>query len=163
VFSDSKNNLVQGNRIGTDVTGTLAVGNADGVVVFDAVDSTIGGTAPLAGNLISGNLGSGIQLTSSARGTLVQRNVIRAHGGNGILIQNASNNIIGGTAAGAANTIALNGNDGVLVDRGTGNAIRRNAIFANTRLGIELINGGNREQASPVLSSATSEGGNTTI
>src|SRR5262249_14598745 len=66
-------------------------------------------------------------------------------------------------AAGAANTIAFNGGDGVLVDAGTGNAVLRNAIFSNTGLGIRLINGGNNDQAAPVLTSATSGGGVTTV
>src|SRR5205085_3715314 len=50
----------------------------------------------------------------------------------------ASNNTIGGTPAGAGNTIAANGNDieyhsiaGVAVIAGTGNAILGNSIFSN--------------------------------
>jgi len=49
--------LVQGNFIGTDVTGTIALGNSDGVVIADAYQNTIGGTAPGAGNIIAFNAG----------------------------------------------------------------------------------------------------------
>jgi hypothetical protein len=75
----------------------------------------------------------------------------------------ASNNLIGGTVAGAANTIAFSGHDGILVDTGTGNAIRQNSIFASGNLGIELVNGANNAQAFPVLTSATSDGSHLTI
>jgi hypothetical protein len=132
----------------------------------------VGGTAAGAGNLISGNIGNGLLIF--APGTLVQGNRIGTdvtgtqalgNSGNGVAISTdfATNNTIGGTAPGAANTIAYNGRDGVLVDTGTGNAIRRNAIFANGRLGIELIRGGNRMQPAPVLTTATVESGVTTI
>ena len=55
----------------------------------------------------------------------------------------ASNNAIGGTAAGAGNTIGFNGLDGVLVrsvagQATTNNSILSNSIFSNTNLGINL-------------------------
>ena len=49
----------------------------------------------------------------------------------------ASNNLIGGTAAGAGNVIAHNG-VGVSIAFGTGNSIQRNRIFDNGGLGIDL-------------------------
>ena len=72
----------------------------------------------------------------------------------GIVIDgNASNNTIGGTAAGAGNTIALNTKDGVDVNSGTGNAIRQNLIYGNTGHGHlpALIGGGtaNNNQPAP--------------
>ena len=56
-------NLIQGNFIGTDVNGTLDVGNTgDGVfITFGSCCNTIGGTAATAGNVISGNDGNGIR------------------------------------------------------------------------------------------------------
>jgi hypothetical protein len=75
----------------------------------------------------------------------------------------AHNNTVGGTAGGAGNTIAFNGNDGVLVDTGTGNAILSNRIFSSGNLGIELVNGGNKDLAAPVVSAATQDGPNTVI
>jgi titin len=171
VIAYATGNLVQGNFIGTDVTGTTALGNGNGGVEINrGSNNTIGGTAAGAGNLISGNREDGLRISDSS-GNLVQGNSIGigadgaalGNDSNGVALVCASNNLIGGPAAGAANTIAYNGRDGVLVDTGTGNAIRRNAIFANGGLGIELINGGNRMQPAPVLTTATVQSDVTTI
>ena len=51
-------NLIEGNFIGTDITGTKALGNGEsGVDMYggNGSDSTVGGTAAGAGNVISGN------------------------------------------------------------------------------------------------------------
>ena len=57
-------NFVQGNRIGTDWTGTHALGNTfNGVLVFGgASGNTVGGTAAGAGNQVSGNGWDGVRL-----------------------------------------------------------------------------------------------------
>ena len=146
----SGGNLVQGNFIGTDATGSAALGNAVGVELgSDAPGNTIGGVAAGAGNLISGNVGRGISIRgSSATDNVVQGNLIgtdasgtaaMGNGGAGVAIESgASNATIGGTTAGAGNIIAYNGGDGVFVVSGTGNRILSNSIFSNSRLGIDL-------------------------
>src|SRR5439155_2456842 len=50
---------------------------------------------------------------------------------------NASSNSVGGTAAGAGNTIANNG-AGVVIDSGTGNSVLSNSIHSSGALGINL-------------------------
>ncbi|MGD1075462.1 MAG: OmpA family protein, partial [Thermodesulfovibrionales bacterium] len=110
-------NKVQGNYIGTDATGTSAVGNYDGVIISNAgAGNTIGGTAAGAGNLISGNGHEGLWL-SNTPGTLIQGNYIGATAGgkgtipngiDGIRLQNAPGTTIGGTEAGARNVIPGN-------------------------------------------------------
>ena len=75
-------NLVQGNYIGLDPTGTTAEPNHTGIFVNDAMNNTIGGTAPGAGNVIAGNLrvgqdgSTGIFFYQGAAGNLVQSNLI---------------------------------------------------------------------------------------
>jgi uncharacterized repeat protein (TIGR01451 family) len=89
---------------------------------------------------------------------------------------NASNNTIGGTGTGEANTIAFNNKKGIFVITGTGNLISANRIFENGELGIDLGNNGvtindvgdsdtgvNNLQNFPVLNSVLVSGGNTTI
>jgi hypothetical protein len=58
---------VEGNYVGTDVSGTVALGNGTGVLVaFDpARFHTIGGTAAAARNVISGNTEVGLDLFAS--------------------------------------------------------------------------------------------------
>src|SRR5205814_3960280 len=112
---------IQGNLIGTDVTGTADLGNTgDGVSINDsafAANVTIGGTDPAARNVISGDDGDGIDLRG-VTGTVVQGNLIGTqidglsplgNSGHGVNIVGTSNNSIGGTTAGAGNRIASNG------------------------------------------------------
>src|SRR5207253_6002286 len=61
VNGSATGNVVQGNLIGTDVTGTLSEGNGDGVVIQDSPGNTVGGTTVAARNIISGN-GDGIDI-----------------------------------------------------------------------------------------------------
>jgi len=55
-YADS--NVIIGNYIGTDVSGTNAIANAEGVDLHGIVsNTTVGGTSASARNLISGNSG----------------------------------------------------------------------------------------------------------
>jgi uncharacterized repeat protein (TIGR01451 family)/CSLREA domain-containing protein len=189
IGASSGNNLVQGNYIGTDATGTADLGNTlEGVSVLDAPNNTIGGTAGGARNVISGNNASGVLIAGSgASSNLVQGNYIGTdkngtadlgNGLRGVSVLDAPNNTIGGTAGGAPNVVAFNDGDGVRVDgnNGTGNAILSNSIFSNGGLGINLGNdavtpndnmdpdtGPNTLQNYPVLSSVSRSGGTTTV
>ena len=114
--------------------------------------------------------GAGVYIDATSSGNTLTGNLIGADATGTTALGNAngvevvgSTNTIGGSAAGAANTIAFNKNDGVLVDTGTQNLISENSIFSSGHLGIELANNGNNNQAAPVLSSVTSRGGDTTI
>jgi titin len=157
-------NLVQGN--------ILAANGATGLTVTSA-GNTLGGTAAGAGNIVVLNALDGVRLSGSgASGNRVQGNFLGTgpngtsalgNGGNGVAVVGASGNTIGGTTAGAGNTIAFNGNDGALVDTGSGNAIQQNSIYSSGNLGIVLLNGGNNGQAAPVLTAVTSDDSSTTI
>ena len=161
-ISDGSGNIIAGNFIGTDPSGTVALGNGgDGILI----DNSAG--ALVAGNLIAANTGNGLTITGgSAVGTIVENNFIgtdataAANLGNtgaGVWIANgASANQIGGSAA-QANTIAYNQGAGVVVTdaASVNNSIQANSIYSNT-LGIDLLNGGNLSQNSPVLTAVTS-------
>src|SRR5262249_11629095 len=98
----------------------------------------------------------------------------------GVVVSDAANNIIGGTVSGARNVIAFNRFAGVKIavsPATTGNMIRGNSIFANGGLGIALHvsdsptandagdsdTGPTNSQNFPVLASAVSAAGTTTI
>lgn len=154
VLIDSDANLIKGDYVGTDRTGTKDLGNDDlGVFIGDASGTTVGGTTAASRNVISGNSFDGISVATS-QGTKVLGNRIgtTANGtgalGNGLvgvsLFNSASDTLLGdGTSAGS-NTIAFNGSDGVAVfaSAGTGNEVSRNSIFSNGGLGIDLVGPG---------------------
>jgi trimeric autotransporter adhesin len=164
-------NTIQGNYIGTDAAGTAPLGN--GTVPFDiqagvsvqSPKNEIGGTDPGAGNVISGNVGPGVEFdTSTATNNFVRGNYIGGNSGNGVVLGGGtSNNAIGGTAAGAANTIAHNTLNGVAVWGGSGQTIEGNSIFANGGLGIALNPGTNGNLAAPAVLLAVSSDSSTTI
>jgi hypothetical protein len=83
-------NLIQGNLIGTDDTGTKALGNGGpGVRLFSGMYNTIGGTAPGAGNRIAFNTGAGVLIVSNEGSrNAVLGNAIFANGGLGIDLRN---------------------------------------------------------------------------
>lgn len=147
VLAPARNNTVQGNFIGTDVTGTVsAPNNFHGIYTYQSPVNILGGTASGAGNLISGNLQAGITLEQSG-GNIIRGNtlgsdlggaVALANGFSGILIYNSSATTVGGSTA-AANRVAFNTTGGVIVaGSGGGNRIQANSIFSNGGLGIDL-------------------------
>ncbi len=105
-------NLIQGNLIGTDESGTNPLGNS--YIGIDDLGSgnTIGGTAVGEGNVIASNGSDGIALPNySASGNLIERNEIGGDSTGTIALGNSgwgvklysqsSGNTIGGTTAGA--------------------------------------------------------------
>ncbi len=128
--STASNNLIEGNYIGTDITGEVSLGNGyAGIAISNAPANTIGGTSAGAGNVISANgVGlygdSGIELDGSTTATVVQGNYIGtdATGGNalgnldgGIYFYGSGTNTIGGAFAGAGNFISGNFQEGISV------------------------------------------------
>ena len=120
--------IVQGNYVGTDATGTTARGNNGGIIVDNAPAVTIGGTATVPANLVSGNTANGIVIQGAAStGTTVRGNLIGTDAagtaalanGTGIETQGVSNITIGGIGAGEPNTIAFNTGSGVQILSGT--------------------------------------------
>jgi CSLREA domain-containing protein len=180
-------NRVEGNFIGTDVTGTVEMGNlGNGVYLENASRSAIGGLLSSARNVISGNHSRGVMIASGSIDNTVASNYIgtdvtgTADLGNfldGIGISMSSNNAIA-VFPGAHNLIAFNHLAGVFVaaDAGAGNAIDPNFIHDNGGLGIDLgavgvttddpgdaDTGPNMLQNFPVLTMATSNGSSTII
>ena len=145
-FAGGSNNVVQGNYIGTDATGSRAVGNFSDVYLEEATGDLIGGTTPGAGNLISGSV-TGVTIDdNSLPGNMVQGNLIGTDwtgtvslgNGTGVLISTAledgqtSGNTIGGTTAGAGNIISGNQIGIMITDNGTGNiGATNNAVMGN--------------------------------
>jgi hypothetical protein len=169
---------IEGNFLGTDPSGTLDRGNGDnGVFLFAAANNTVGGTSLASRNLISGN---------GLEGVFIQ-------GRTAIGAEPASDNLIRGTLIGmqrdGLGTLG-NGSNGVrIIDSGNstlgthdanGNTVLSNSIFSSGGIGIDLFSGPddlgpnandagdadagpNRLQNKPVISSARTASGKTTI
>jgi hypothetical protein len=193
-------NLLAGNHIGVDATGAIDEGNISDGVVVTGTGHTIGGTEAGAGNVISGHNYAGTSIAHWRVGLDVLGSDVTVQGNRigtdasgleplpnlvGIRVS-GSNVLVGGSAPGAGNTIALNMRDGVALPNGaqTGVRISRNAIFGNGELGINLgfepatvtypatvtpndagdgDTGPNNLQNAPVVDSAANAGGGTFV
>ena len=144
---------VEGNLIGTDPTGTFAIGNGTGVRITSG-SMTVGGTAAGAGNVISGNTGDGVLIIdSTSTGSVIEGNDIgttisgtTALGNQyGIVIQSgASGTTIGGTTIAAANLISGNSHYGIEATGATttGNVVEGNYIGTQAGGSGTLLNTG---------------------
>jgi VCBS repeat-containing protein len=150
------NNVVQGNFVGTDASGTKALGNRQiGVLLYQVGRDTVGGTQSGARNIISGNsVGINVQVST---GNTIQGNYIGvdvtgakalANSGAGIVLDIGGATMIGGTTAAARNVISGNG-AGIFVG-GSENIIQGNFIgvdasgtqpLGNTADGIHISRG----------------------
>jgi subtilisin family serine protease len=146
--SNSNDTVIQGNLIGTDLTGSQVRGNSyEGIFVSGGTGSKIGGASTIERNVISGNGSDGIDF--QATNGRIQGNYIgtdKTGTGNlhnnhtGIKINGyAANNLIGGTSPGAGNLIAYN-YEGIVVAGETvsGNGVLGNSVHSNTSLGLNL-------------------------
>jgi hypothetical protein len=99
---------VEGNYIGTDITGTNALSNGLGIEA-DGSNNTIGGSAAGAGNLIANNSQGGVLVNAGTADT-ISRNSISTNGGAGtgpgITLSNNGNNNLAAPSLTSAN---LNG------------------------------------------------------
>lgn len=130
-------NLVQGNYIGVDVSGTYAVGNVVGLGINDARNNQIGGNTGGSGNLISGNqFGLTIQ-NSVATGNQIMGNFIGTDADGLTAIPNdygvqiglgAYDNTIGGDTPGSGNLISGNQIVGLVLH---GTDTTQNKIWGN--------------------------------
>jgi parallel beta-helix repeat protein len=151
--SDASANLISGNYIGADASGTQAIPNeVAGLIISGADNNTIGGVAEVGvrtGNVISGNRLYGIELANGASqnqilGNLVGTDASGLHPlGNtsdGVFVINSGNNTIGGSGASTANVVSGNQGNGVQLfgSASTGNQIGWNEIGlgADGRTGI---------------------------
>ncbi|MBC7911995.1 MAG: VCBS repeat-containing protein [Pyrinomonadaceae bacterium] len=148
-------NLILNNFIGTNKDSAGVIGN-DGSGI--ALQSGAGDPAGTFSNPnIIGDVGKGNVIAGSFFGvglfhTNTDHNIVRGNFigtdlsatrnlGNvrdGVFIEFAHDNLIGGTLAGEENVIAFNRGAGVFIMGGAGNSLRRNRIFLNTDHGIDL-------------------------
>ncbi|MCA9062978.1 MAG: right-handed parallel beta-helix repeat-containing protein, partial [Planctomycetaceae bacterium] len=175
-------NVVSGNYIGTDVTGTRAIGNQHGIYTDSSSGNQFGGTGTGEGNLISGNTIAGIRMITTGwpvvgHGTVIEGNLIgtnvtgtAALGGqiNGINVINNYDVTIGGDTVAARNIISGNTETGILLEgpSATQNIVQGNSIgtditgtvaIANNR-GVQITNGTGDLVTGNLISGNTTDG-----
>ena len=135
----STGNTVQGNKIGTDVTGKVAIENHFDGVYLGSGDNTIGGSTTGAGNVIAGNGTYGIWVNGDTNITLNNVDFETCGNTNGVVIQG---NSVGVNSAG---TGLANGSDAIyLLTPGT------ITIGGSTVADGNTISGGGTERARAV-------------
>ncbi len=149
--ANTSGNVVQGNYIGTNASGDnlgndALTNSVIGVLISQSSGNTV------RDNLISGNRFVGLEIAGgTASGNLVQDNKIGTNfdgtraipnGQDGITINDAPNNMIGGTAASAGNLISGNGSVGIQLfgPLTQGNVIEGNALGLNSANRLTLLN-----------------------
>jgi len=161
------NTIIQGNYIGVDSTGLVAIPNNqqgisisgyNGSVSIPCNNTQIGGTTTSARNIIAGNGNCGIQLTNDVNDTIIQGNYIGvgsngtttiANTNVGIFVQGNSSapsngTIIGGTTSGAFNIIAASTSEGIFLNNNIHNSvIQGNFIGTDASATLNLGNGNN--------------------
>ncbi len=130
----STGNVVQGNLIGTDVTGSLTItGNAnDGVLIEIAPGNTIGGSAPSARNIISGNQFNAVEVAAQNSFNSSTETVT---------FIDAPNNVIQGNFIGldpSGNNRVTNFRYGVEVNGANNTSILGNVVSGNTNANVHV-------------------------
>ena len=137
--SNTVGNVVLGNYISTDASGSNAVPNGkSGVILGGGTSGNLIGSTNAAGrNILSGNPEYGIYLSNTSSNVIVGNYIgVNAGGaaplGNTLggidLFSGAQNNLIGGPDAGARNIISGNAQYGVVLIGASSNAIQGNYI-----------------------------------
>ena len=169
VSVNSPGSAVRGNYIGLDASGLNRLANNGQGVESRAASVTIGGTAPGAGNVISGNGGVGVSATGANNRVL--GNYIGTDAAGAVAVGNTFGGVtaavVGGTVPGARNVISGNGGSGNVIVIGglvQGNYIGTDATgsyaLANPYAGVQIrgrnsVVGGTTPAARNVISGNT--------
>jgi gliding motility-associated-like protein len=169
-LENADNNIIIGNKIGTDITGNLALPNYKSGLLLsqDSDGNTIGGSSPAHQNIISGNgLNTGGYATVQDKHGIVidwggtnessDNNKILGNyiglAANGTCLGNSKNgveiigegtlNAVGGTTPAEGNFIGCNGANGVSVGMGSSTNTIQNNYLGTNAAGDDRGNGNN--------------------
>ncbi len=138
--------LVQGNLIGTGLSGVTAIPNVTGVELIGTEDALIGGSIAGARNVISGNTEKGIVIYQGTGNDVLSNFIGTSTNGLfplgnevGILLNSADDNRIGGSSLATANVISANNGGVVLLSESTGNLVEVNLIGTNLAGGFSSL------------------------
>jgi len=133
----------QGNFVGVGPDGRTPFPNLQTGVLVDSPGGLVGGSAPGAGNLISGNTLAGLQIGSdtviegNAFGTDLSGTILLGNNG-GVYSEGGSRNRIGGSLPGQGNRFVANG-AGIDLMGGDSNVIQGNLILGCSHCGTGVL------------------------
>ncbi len=150
IGAGASGNTIAGNVIGLNPDGGSAFPNAfDGIHIDNAPNNIIGGTTANARNTISSN-NNGVYITGAgATGNIVEGNFIGTgtdgvtslgNAVDGVVIDNAPLNTIGGTATGAGNVISGNNRGIVITGAGSLNNLVQGNFIGTDLTATHVIN-----------------------
>ena len=149
ILIDEPNDLVQGNRVGTDISGTVAVPNGTGGggpwagIAVRGPSTVVGGTLEGVSettlgeaNLVSGNTALGILVGPGSAFSEVHGNLVGAANDGDAPLGNGSHGIVVVeqhvlVGLGSSNVVLDNGGDGIHVESGSGGEVAWVMILHN--------------------------------
>ena len=122
VWNGASSNVVEGNFIGTDASGTTSIGTGSGIDLHSASSNTIGGTTAEARNVIAGTTLPAIVVRHGSNNNTIAGNYLGLdvtgtvhlpNAGNDFALFDSTGNTFGGIASGARNVAAGNTDAGL--------------------------------------------------
>jgi hypothetical protein len=127
--SNASRNQIIGNEIRANA--------AQGIALLGGQNNVVGAVG--AGNNIVGNALNGVLAAGNLRGSSLSSNTISASGSNGLLLQAATNLLVGGVLDGVANTIVTSTGYGLsAIGACGGTRVIRNVIRNNVQGNVDL-------------------------
>ena len=153
-LTNAADNIIVGNFIGTDASGTQKLGNSFNGIHLTGASNTnrIGGSVAQLRNVVSANAGDGIVISASDDNEVLGNRIGTKSDGTGDLgngetgvVVVGSDNTIGGSTSAESNIILGNDVGGVTIFgvNSAGNLVRGNTIAGNTGDGIDVSEGPN--------------------
>jgi hypothetical protein len=142
-IATSGGHAITGNYIGLAADGSTDRGNtSNGVLISNSNTNTIGGDTAGERNVVSGNTLHGVEITGTSTGNTVAANYIgtdaggtldRGNSSDGVRIDAADGNTIGGTGDNHRNVVSGNNSDGIdLITNADNNDVLNNYIGKRT-------------------------------
>ena len=136
ISGSAHDNLIQGNLVGTDPTGTIALGNGNfGLNVGGTFNQVGGAGSSVPRNVIAGNGSLGIKLSGDHNtllgnfiGTDLTGTKALPNNGPGIYMLGAGANTIGDTSTGGFNLVSGNLLQGIYIQNSSGETVKGNRI-----------------------------------
>ena len=149
------NNVIIGNYIGLNAAGSGAISNSgSGIQINGGASNRIGGVDAGEGNVIAGNVNSGIGVFVDSLATVIQGNLIGTFADgttappllhnqlSGVNVQRSTDTLIGGSSPASRNVISGNRNYGLRIEFGANGCTARGNFIGVQSNGVAALSNG---------------------